>query len=374
MVEEIQGIILLVRFLPREMKVMARWSLSMQTKIKLLAAGAAILAVFAGTLFWYFSYYTKTPEYSLKMIQEAATKHDMVKFQKYVDMDSTLTKACDAMMEGLIETERPMPEEAKVALSGFAKMFKAPIVAAFKGSINHYIESGKWDDDASKVVDQGIPIDSDMILSKSGIKDMQFESIEYTTIDESDDSAVVGVKIFDQEVNAPFVLELLMKKTDNGIWRITEIKNFKDYIILLSDARRQQMKVYIDTTQVLMADHDKKVLDIEQKMKNILLTSNLGNEKVRMDLKKIVKEELLGVWNEQLDALNKIDVPESAQTLQRLRLKICDLRIGYCEKYALWLDNKDVKSLKEANEFLKEAKTLEHEAEFISNKAKMDTN
>ena len=353
---------------------MAKWSLSMQTKVKLLAAGTAILAVFAGTLFWYFSYYTKTPEYSLKMIQEAATKHDMVKFQKYVDMDSTLTKACDAMMEGLIETERPMPEEAKVALSGFAKMFKAPIVAAFKGSINHYIESGKWDDDASKVVDQGIPIDSDMILSKSGIKDMQFESIEYTKMDEEDDSAVVGLKIFDQEANAPFVLEFLMKKTENGIWRITEIKNFKEYIVLLSDARRQQMKTYIDTTQVLMADHDQHVFDIEQKMKTILLTSNLGNEKVRMDLKKIVKEELLLDWNERMDALTKIEVPEAAQTLQRLRLKICDLRIGYCGKYALWLDNKDAKSLKEANEFLKEAKTLEHEAEFISNKAKADTN
>ncbi len=124
-------------------------------KARLLFAGLAIILVCGSGLIWYFSFYTKTPDYALKMVQESIVKHDTVKFHKYVDEDKLLAGVCDALMQGIIESERPMPEEAKVALSGFAKMFKSPLVNSFKGSLNQYIENGKWGSDDSEKCGSG---------------------------------------------------------------------------------------------------------------------------------------------------------------------------------------------------------------------------
>ena len=65
-----------------------------------------------------------------------------------------------------------------------------------------------------------------------------------------------------------------------------------------------------------------------------------------------------GIKKEDLSA---VDVPPSAQSLHRLRLHICDLRIAYAKGYAAWMDDKQAVTIRDANEKLKEAKTLEHE-------------
>ncbi len=344
--------------------------LSRQLKAKLFLAGLAIAVVGIGGLIWYFSYYTKTPEYALKMIQESVEKHDMNKFHKYVNTDSLLSDACDALMEGLIDSEQPMPEEAKVALSGFIKMFKTPLINGFKGTINHYIETGSWGEDSSKSVDQGIPIDSDMILNKSGIKDSRFDGIEYVAVDKEAKTAVAGVRIFQKEADESFVWEVLLKQNDSGTWQITSIKNFRDFIVFVTKARKEHVREYLMQTQVLMDAHDKNVRLSEKKMKDIMDAGSIGSQTVRDALKTLILQEMLPEWQSRQEELQAIDVPEAANTLQHLRLKICSLRIKYCQKYAEWLDNKNAKTLKEANESLKEAKTLEHEATLMVNRIK----
>jgi hypothetical protein len=349
---------------------MAGDKLSRQVKAKLFLAGLAIAVVFIGGSIWYFSYYTKTPDYTLKMIQESVEKHDTAKFQKYVDTDNLLSEACDALMEGLIESEKPMPEDAKLALSGFTKMFKMPLVNAFKGTINHYIETGKWGEDDSKAVDQGIPIDSDLILSKTGIKDSYIEDLEYVEVDKSAQTAVAGVRVYQKEADDSFVLEVQLKQVDNGTWRVASIRNFRDFIVFVAKARREHVQEYIATTQKLMDTHDKNIRTSEKKFKDALAAGEIGNQALRDGLKAIIQQELLPEWQIEQEELNAVEVPGSAQTLQRLRLKICDLRIAYCQKYSDWLTNKNAKTLKEANESLKEAKTLEHEASLIVTRIK----
>ncbi len=349
---------------------MAGKGLSGRFKAKLLFAGLAIVLVCGSGLIWYFSFYTKTPDYALKMVQESIVKHDTVKFHKYVDEDKLLAGVCDALMQGIIESERPMPEEAKVALSGFAKMFKAPLINSFKGSLNQYVENGKWGNDDSKSVDQGIPIDSDMIIEKSGVKDLQFEAIDYMAVDKEEKTAVAGVRVLQGESGESFVFEVELRQSEDGVWRVVNIKNFRDFVGLVSQSRRDLVQEYISVTQSLMEEHEKKIRLIEKKAKETLASGSLGNQATRDALKAIMQEELEPEWTARKNELEAVDVPPAAGTLQRLRLKICDLRIAYCQKYAKWLENKDAKTLKDANESLKEAKTLEHEALVIVGRIK----
>ena len=341
--------------------------------MKLFLAGLVIGVVFAAGMAWYFSYYTRTPDYAIRMIQESIEKHDTVKFQKYVDVDSLLGDSCDALMEGLMDSERPMPEEAKAAVSGFAKMFKAPLVTSFKGTINHYVESGNWGDDASKAFDQGIPIDSDKILNKSGIREMSFRSIDYIAVDKEAGTAVVGVRVFQKEAEAEFVMEIHMARSDEGVWRVKTIGNFRDFIIFVNKARYSHLQDYMEATDALMVCHDKSVRVIEKKMQDKLLSGNLGNAELRDSLKHIMLDEYRADWSDRQDELNLIEVPDSASTLHKLRLRICSLRIDYAEKYAAWMDDKNAATIKAANEKLKEAKTLEHEAVIITSRIKEST-
>jgi hypothetical protein len=347
--------------------------LSRQLRMKLFLAGLVIGVVFAAGMAWYFSYYTRTPDYAIRMIQESIEKHDTVKFQKYVDVDSLLGDSCDALMEGLMDSERPMPEEAKAAVSGFAKMFKAPLVTSFKGTINHYVESGSWGEDASKAFDQGIPIDSDKILNKSGIREMSFRSIDYIAVDKEAGTAVVGVRVFQKEAEAEFVMEIHMARSDEGVWRVKTIGNFRDFIIFVNKARYSHLQDYMEATDALMVRHDKSVRVIEKKMQDKLLSGNLGNAELRDSLKHIMLDEYRADWSDRQDELNLIEVPDSASTLHKLRLRICSLRIDYAEKYAAWMDDKNAATIKAANEKLKEAKTLEHEAVIITSRIKEST-
>ena len=81
---------------------------------------------------------------------------------------------------------------------------------------------------------------------------------------------------------------------------------------------------------------------------------------------------MLPHWHMLKEALAAVSVPKSAETLQRLRLKICDLYIAYYENYVKWLDDKEIKSLREAESNLKRAKTLETNETDLVNIIKRD--
>jgi hypothetical protein len=350
---------------------MVRMSGRFKLKIFLTVFLLVVTSVVSGI--WYFSYYIKTPDYSLKMIQEAVAKHDMAKFQKYVDMDHLLSTSCDALMQGLIDSERPMPEEARIAVSGFTKMFKSPLVMSFKGIINHYIESGEWSDDASKSADQGIPIDSDIVLSKSGLKNTCFRKIDYVAVDKDAGTAIVGIRVFQKEAGEEFVLKVAFVQTDEGVWRAYEVENFHDFITFIMNARHIQLQTYIEDTSAIMLHHDKSVKLTEKKISDLLAAGSLGNTATRNSIKEIVQGEMLEDWTGRKEELDSVDVPASAQSLHRLRLKICDLHIAYAGKYAAWMDDKQALTIRSADENLKEAKTLEHEAAIMTEQMKNRT-
>ena len=347
--------------------------LSKHFKVRLFLTAFILVLVAAAGGVWYFSYYVKTPDYSVRMIQEAIVKHDTVKFQKYVDLDHLLNTSCDALMQGLIDSERPMPEEAKVAVSGFTKMFKAPLVMSFKGIINHYVESGEWSDDASKSVDQGIPIDSDIVLSKSGLKATSFRKIDYVAVDKAAGTAILGVRVFQEEAGAEFVLKVSFVRSDSGVWRASEIENFHDFIVFVMEARHVQLRTYIDDTAAIMSRHDKSVREIEKKITMTLSSGSLGNDATRTAVKTIVQDEMAADWSARKNELETVDVPASAQSLHRLRVRICELHIAYAEQYAAWMDDKQAATIRTAEEKLKEAKTLEHEAVIMTEQMKNRT-
>ena len=340
--------------------------LSRQWKARIFMMVFLLLAAAGGGIFWYFSYYTKTPDYAIQMIQTAIEKHDTTKFQTYVDMDALLDGSADALLQGLIDTDRPMPEEAKTAVSGFAKMFKAPLIASFKDVIQRYVATGTWGSDDTEGAAQGTPIDLDLVLAKSGLKDTSFRKIDYVAVDKDAGTAVAGVRVYQKEAADEFVLEVKFIQAKDGVWRASEISNFHDFIVFVMQARRAHLQDYLKGTADLQEQHEKKIAEVEQQISLTLASGSLGNTETRAALKKIMLEQMVPAWTQYKDQLSTIETGAAAQTLQRLRLRICDLRIGYAEGYAAWMDDKKAATIREAEQKLKQAKTLEQEAQILT--------
>ena len=51
-----------------------------------------VLALFFGAGWWW---WTTTPQYSIEQVKDAINAHDLAKFDKYVDLDTTSSKMVD---------------------------------------------------------------------------------------------------------------------------------------------------------------------------------------------------------------------------------------------------------------------------------------
>ena len=63
-------------------------------------------------------------------------------------------------------------------------------------------------------------------------------------------------------------------------------------------------------------------------------------------------------WEARKQELFNVNVPKSAETLQNLRIKICDLSIDSADLYAKWMDDKKAVTVKEADEKRKQVQAL----------------
>ena len=65
----------------------------MNENVKKIGLGVVVAILCA--LAYYFLYWTKTPVYSANIIRESIAKHDVVTFEKHVDMDTLYGKGYD---------------------------------------------------------------------------------------------------------------------------------------------------------------------------------------------------------------------------------------------------------------------------------------
>lgn len=335
---------------------------SKQGKLRLFIALVIVALGLVGGGYWYFGHYTKTPTYCLRMIQEAVTAHDETKFTRYVDVDSVAGSASDALLEGMMDADRSLSEESRATISGFASMFRDPLQTSFKGILLSCVRTGTW---GGQVSGEGTPIDADVILSRAGLKTIDFRGVAFLEQDADGGTATVGLRVYQEEADEEFVFKVQMVRTESGLWQAKEIMNFREFIALVMKARQAQLKDYLTAADAVIDRHEANIRAAERKLVETLQRGSLGDAVTRQAMKKIMEEEILPDWQKREEELQTLSVPIQAQSLQRLRLRICAAQIQYAEAYAEWLDTKSAAAVRKANELLKEAKTLEHEAKVL---------
>lgn len=337
-----------------------------QSMKKRLIAFVAVLVLLAGAgAYWYVQMYTRTPEYTARMVQEAVTEHNKDKLYKYVAVDHMLDTASDAMLDGLIQTMVPATGDTREAVSNLTRMFKNPVVLSLKNAVDNYVEYGTWNnkDDSAAIENT---VDADMIVNKIGLPSIKMLKLDSMAVDRENGTALAKVRVLQTEADEEFVLDVELCEQEDGSWQVYEINNFQDFVQEMQDIRQKQVRTYLEGSAALMEQHDDKISQLQQEITNILAQGALGNDATRQQIKKVVEEQIVPDWQSRKAELEEMNVPEAAGTLHRLRMRICDARIEAATSYGQWMDDKKAATIRSSDNSLRIAKTLEKEAELLT--------
>ena len=333
----------------------------METKLK-VGICAGILIIISAVGGYFFADNTKTPEYTLEVVQESIIKHDKETFYEYVDIDKILETSYGAMIEGVTDSHQNLTSDARDAIKSFTEMIKTPILVTLKATIDSYIETGTFiEEDSAGVAD---------ILKRTGLGKTEFRGTGAVELSKNDSEATADIKVYHPEIGREFTLKFILTRTDGGDWKITGIKNFGDFTRQIVQVKRGKLAEYLSKSAEITSRHDTIIKAAEKKYGSILSAGSLANTGTREKLKAVMSDEIKSDWVQRRQELSELIVPKEAETLQRLRLKICDLQIEYAEGYAQWMDDKFAATVKAADEKRRQAQTLMTEVANLAERMK----
>ncbi|MFC2743151.1 MAG: hypothetical protein ACFN1I_07030 [Selenomonas artemidis] len=340
--------------------------MSRSVKIKIscfVLLGVAVL--FAG-LFWYFRIHTKTPEYTMGAIEQALDRHDENRFLRYVRLDEVLDRGYDDFMAGTIAVDFGQGQETPAGLDDFTKMLKPAFTKMLYDAIEARLTTGEF-----PAVDQTADgAESENILSRIGLRDLSFREITALNVNEENRTAVAEILAHQGEADADFTFQVALAPSDEGDWQVTGITNLHEYAVFLGKARRAHVEDYLTATGAIIARHDQSVRLAQLRLYSSLAVGTLGNQATRDMARRIMEQDILVDWKQRKEELSAVSVPRSMQSLQQLRLKICDLHIAYAEGYAAWMTDKNAATIRSAESSLRQAEVLEVEESFLVQRAK----
>lgn len=198
--------------------------------------GLGLIAALVCCVAFYFLYWVKTPTYSLKIIGEAAQKHDVATFERHVDLDTLYTKAFDDFIVAAdkIEGEGTLSNPIAAAL---LQALKPAVVASLKADTLEEIKGEKADENGKKnIAAQNMTA---RMKKRTGLERANFKGA--SVISSEGDTAIVALKVHNQKVDRDFALNVKMTKLDDGKWRLKEMTNLVDFVLSQHKAELEKL-------------------------------------------------------------------------------------------------------------------------------------
>lgn len=326
----------------------------MDRKLKLgVIAGVAALVIAGGGYVFLTSDKDK-PAYAIETVERAVENHNKADFYKVVNLESILEESYFSIVEGVTDADKTMTADARIAIKNFTEMLREPLLLSLKAAVDSYIETGEFNKEENASVKT--------LLERTGLDKLQYKGVESVELNSRNSKeATAKVRIFQPELAQDFTFNVLLRRNSKGDWQIVSLQNFSDFINKLNEIRRVQLDKYLEQTAEINSRHDAIILDAEQKYNSILQEGTLRQDETRAALKALMLDIIKKDWEARKQELFEISVPQGAKTLHNLRMKICDLEIGYAEDYAQWMDDKKAATAKSAEDKKKLSQTLRAE-------------
>lgn len=208
--------------------------------MKKIAIISVIVIVVIAIAIYYWQW-TRSPKYSLLQAKKAIENHDVVSFEKYVDVQSLTERLIDQFLDlATAQQEQPVDEWEQMGQNiakGFINLLKPQLAKLAKEQVAYYVEKGSFEDAKDK--DESPKFSLKEIWNKSGGEKSKFRGFEYVKKDGK--IAVVGLSFFHEEYNTKLVLDIKMREKD-GYWQVAELSNFSDYMKKLDQLESKRIE------------------------------------------------------------------------------------------------------------------------------------
>ena len=200
---------------------------------KIIIIVTAITIIFLGG--GYYWKHTTSPEYSLWQAKKAFEQHDLISFEKYVDIEGISNSLIDQIM--IMEREEPKDEWEALGESigkGFVNLFKPQFSKLIKQQVVELVETGRFEEERDSKISEESGFSLPSIWHKAGGGETGFQGIKY--VKKEGKIAYIGLNIFLEEYNANLILDLKMRDR-RSYWQAVALINLDEYLKKLDELR-----------------------------------------------------------------------------------------------------------------------------------------
>jgi len=193
-----------------------------------IAVAVAIIGGFA------YNRWTKSPQYSLKQVHKAFEQHDVINFEKYVDINDVATRYMDDAIASELGDETEGDDWASGLAQGMVQMMKPQLVNMIEEQVKALVE-----DEQLPTEEEAEEVDAINLLSFFA-EDKQSE-LEYTGVEDvrkDGNIATLTLGFHHDKYDANPVLEVKMRKMD-GYWQVAELPNAVAFFGELEDIQEK---------------------------------------------------------------------------------------------------------------------------------------
>lgn len=329
----------------------------MNKRIKMAAGGGifALALAMAGGGYYYFHAQKDTPAYAIKTVSKSIENHDVKEFHRVVDVDGVLDSGYNGFVDGMTSPGIVTTPEARETIKNFTQILRAPLMLSLKAAIDSYVETGNLNSEENVGVME--------LIERTGLNDIEVRGVKNVEVnDANNNEAFADLMLYQPELSREFPIQIVLTRGKDNQWQVTRVQNFQEYVAQVAQARRMQIDEYLVKAGEINARHDAIIRDAEQKYGTILALGSLGQDTTRAELKALLNDVFKTDWEARKQELFSLPVPKDAVTLNNLFMKICDLSIAGAQDYAKWMDDKNITTIKSAEEKIHQAQTLMTEA------------
>lgn len=163
----------------------------------------------------------KSPQYSLSQVKVAFENHDIVSFEKYVDIESVSTRYIDeAMVVAMEETESDdeLDDWASGLAQGMMQLMKPQLVEMIEQQLKALIEEETVEIDPEMEENESLNVLQ--LLDEEQQAKMEYEGVE--NIRKDGNIAVLTLAFQHEEHEGELLLDVKMRKLD-GYWQVAEL-------------------------------------------------------------------------------------------------------------------------------------------------------
>lgn len=181
-----------------------------------------LLLILAAGGYYYLHYLRNTPVSALMQAARATQTHDVVTFERYVDVDALTNNAVDEVASHSVLLGALVPGGG-IALRGRLSLLKPQLAKAAHAEARRFVETGSVEAAEATAPRRLINVSLLGMAGRIVWPQSSFKGIKYTT--ERGNNAWVGIEFTQPRYDTTMIAEVMLQRQPDGRWQAKRISN-----------------------------------------------------------------------------------------------------------------------------------------------------